>query len=50
MQKDAEHSLNPIEWAQDEAKKDLPYWKDRCKNGSGLIQQIANFVLKQAGE
>ncbi len=39
-----------LEWAEHEAKTDLPYWKERSKNGSGLIQQIADFVLKQAGE
>lgn len=36
-----------LEWAEHEAKTDRDYWKDRAKNGSGLIKQIANFVIKQ---
>ncbi len=38
-----------LEWAQSEYRTDPSYWKDRAKNGTGLIKQIANFVLKQEG-
>ena len=38
---------NPVLWANWEYQHDSAYWIDRQKNGSGLIQQIANFVIKQ---
>jgi hypothetical protein len=37
-----------LSWARSEAKSDIIYWKDRALNGNGLIQQIADFILKQA--
>ncbi len=37
---------NPFIWAREEFQLDLGYWLDRAKNGSGLIQEIALFVLK----
>lgn len=39
-----------FEWAWQKYKVDPGYWQDRAKNGNGLIRDIANFVLKQAGE
>jgi hypothetical protein len=52
MDKNAELTLksNPLSWAQSEYETDFEYWQDRVKNGTGLIQQIANFVLKQAAQ
>ncbi len=40
---------NALVWAQAEYKADSSYWRDRAKNGIGLIREIADFVLKQAG-
>lgn len=44
-------SHNVFEWAKKEFLGDPEYWQDRAKNGTGLIQQIAHFVLRcgQAG-
>jgi hypothetical protein len=33
------------DWVQKEYQHDQGYWEDRAKNGSGIIQQIARFVL-----
>lgn len=33
-------------WASWEYAHDPGYWQDRAKNGIGLIQQIATFVIK----
>ncbi len=37
---------NPFLWAREEFQRDRSYWLDRAKNGNGLIQEIALFVLK----
>lgn len=34
-------------WVQQEYQHDQGYWQNRAKNGSGLIQQIAIFIIKQ---
>ncbi len=34
-----------IEWAQSEYTAEPIYWQERATNGSGLIKQIADFVL-----
>lgn len=37
-----------FKWAAWEYEHDPGYWQDRAKNGSGLIQQIASFVLQHS--
>lgn len=37
---------DPIKWAEYEISHDPAYWQDRAKNGAGLIQQIAAFVIQ----
>jgi len=37
-------------WAQKEYQQDQTYWQDRAKNGTGLIKQIADIVIKQGAE
>jgi len=41
---------NLFAWIQKESRTNLSYWQDRAKNGSGLIQEIAIFVIDNAGE
>lgn len=48
MDRIAENSLNPFEWAKKEFSGDPTYWKDRAQHGNGLIKQIADFVLLHA--
>ena len=38
---------DPIKWAYEEYQRDPGYWLDRAKNGKGLIQEIAYFVIKK---
>ncbi len=49
MSRDNSSPDNLFEWGRKEAQHDLLYWQDRQQNGTGLIKQIADFVLKQAG-
>lgn len=47
MNPEAEQLLkaNPFAWAAWERSHNIKYWTERAQNGSGLIQQIAVFVL-----
>lgn len=41
---------DPFKWAAWEFQHDKGYWQERATNGSGLIQQIATFVMKHGQE
>jgi len=49
MSKDNLIPDNLFEWMQQERKTNFSYWKDRASNGSGLIKEIADFVI-ESGE
>lgn len=48
MNPDVEGMLkaDPAEWAVYERANNLAYWQDRAKHGSGLIKDIAAFVME----
>ncbi len=48
MNTNGDISDNPTEWAKRKYKADPAYWQDRSRNGSGLIKEIADFVIQQA--
>ena len=37
---------NPFMWACEEFQSDPAYWLDRAKNGTGLIKEVAEFVVR----
>ncbi len=40
------HTINnALDWARKEYQCDSKYWLERAENGTGLIKQIAEFVL-----
>ncbi len=49
MNKETGRLNKALQWAKQEYQTDKEYWKDRSENGLGIIQKIADFILKQAG-
>ncbi len=37
---------SPVAWSKWEMQHNGSYWEDRLRNGNGLIQTIARFVIK----